>query len=140
LGSIWWRRAARQVPARGLRTTSAFLPESPEPQAARVRAQREAVREAERAQRAYERAAAADEKERKRLYQESRLAKAAAMTDDVESTVSALEGLLAAGLGRCWAINFSQLHRNAVFPPFEPGQLGQPLHPPSVPSHGSTDK
>jgi hypothetical protein len=87
--------------------------------AARERAQRQAFREAERAQRAYERATTANEKEKKRplgdrpegqddelrattanekekkrLYREAMLARAAAMTDDVETNVSELEGLL----------------------------------------------
>ena len=69
-------------------------PQMERERAARERAQRQAFREAERAQRAYERATTANEKEKKRLYREAMLARAAAMTDDVETNVSELEGLL----------------------------------------------
>lgn len=99
-------------------------------QAARERAQRQAIRDAEHAQRAYEHAVATNEKEKRRLYQESMLARAAAMTDDVETTARALESLLAASLTRPSAVDFAQLRREPVFPSFEPGQLGQPEQPP----------
>ena len=67
-------------------------------QAAQVRAQAAARQEAERARTAYLRAAAAEEKERKRLYVESRMADVAAINDELEAAVKALEDLLAAAL------------------------------------------
>ena len=48
---------------------------------ARVAAQRRAQVEADRARRAFERASAADQKERARLYTESRIAEVAALND-----------------------------------------------------------
>jgi restriction system protein len=63
-------------------------------QAGQVRAQAAARREAERAHAAFVRARAAEEKERKRLCAESRAAHVAAMNDDLEALVGALEGLL----------------------------------------------
>src|SRR3954453_20061072 len=57
-----------------------------------------AVREAERARRAYERAQIADEKERARLYAESRAADVAANNEALEQRIAELSALLAAGL------------------------------------------
>jgi restriction system protein len=56
-------------------------------QVAQARAQAAARREAERARAAYLRAQAADEKERKRLYTESRVAEVAARNDDLGAAV-----------------------------------------------------
>ena len=50
-----------------------------------------ALREAERAQRAYERSVAMEEKERRRLYVESRVADVAAMNEQLTATVEALQ-------------------------------------------------
>jgi restriction system protein len=87
-------------------------------QAAQVRAQAAARREAERARAAYLRAVAAEEKERKRLYAESRMADVAAMNDDLETAVKALEGLLAAALKAGDLVSFSSLKRPASPPPW----------------------
>lgn len=88
-------------------------------QAAQMRAQAAARREAERAHRAYVRAVAADEKERKRLYVESRAAEVAAMNADLETTVDALQGLLAASLKAGDVVSFSSLKKPASKPPWE---------------------
>jgi restriction system protein len=95
-------------------------------QAAQARAQAAARREAERARAAYLRARAAEEKERKRLYAESRAADAAAMNDDLEAAVSALEGLLAASLRAGDLVSFSSLKKPASPPPWEHAELEQP--------------
>lgn len=86
-------------------------------QAAQVRAQAAARREAQRAQVAYARAQAVAEKERKRLYIESRMADVAATNADLESTVEALEGLLAASLKAGDFFSFSLLKKPASKPP-----------------------
>lgn len=59
-----------------------------------LQAQRAAVREAERARKAYERAQATEEKERKRLYLEARQADVDAMNAELAGTIDALETLL----------------------------------------------
>jgi hypothetical protein len=53
------------------------------------------VREAERARKFYERAAATEEKERKRLYLEAQLAEVEAMNEELAAEVATLERLLA---------------------------------------------
>lgn len=93
--------------------------------AAQVRAQAAAQREAERAWAAFERAQAAEEKERKRLYAESRVAQVAAMNDDLEAAVGALEGLLAASLRAGDLVSFSALKQPASPPPWGHADLEQ---------------
>jgi restriction system protein len=95
-------------------------------QAAQARAQAAARREAERARAAYLRAVAAEEKERKRLYAESRLADVAAMNDELEAAVKALEGLLAAVLKAGDLVSFSSLKTPASPPPWRHFELEQP--------------
>ena len=68
--------------------------------AARIRAQTLAAREAERAQKAYEQAQRATEKERARLHVESRLAAASARNEQIEHEVACLESLLEGVLRR----------------------------------------
>jgi restriction system protein len=92
-------------------------------QAAQVRAQAAARREAERARAAYLRAQAADEKERKRLYAESRAAEVAAMNDDLEAEIAALQGLLAATFSVDDRISFPSLKKRAAIPPWRHAEL-----------------
>jgi restriction system protein len=94
-------------------------------QVAQVRAQTAAWREAERARVAYQRAVAAEEKERKRLYAESRVARVAAMNDDLEAAVTALENVLATALIRNAAVSFAALKKPAQLPGWDPGILEQ---------------
>jgi restriction system protein len=94
-------------------------------QAAQVRAQAAVQREATRAYAAYTRAQAADEKERKRLYVESRVAEVAAKNADLEATVEALQGLLAASLQAGELLNFSMLKKPAAKPPWKHAHLKQ---------------
>lgn len=103
-------------------------------QAAQVRAQATARREAERARNAYLRAVAAEEKERKRLYTESRTADVAAMNDDLEAVVKALEGLLAAALKAGDLVSFSSLKTPASPPPWRHAELEQAQPPPLLES------
>jgi restriction system protein len=103
-------------------------------QAAQVRAQSAARREADKAERAHAayvraqaaadvraqaadvRAQAATEKERKRLYIESRAAHVAAMNADLENTTGALQGFLAASLRAGDLVSFSSLKNPASKP------------------------
>ena len=99
-------------------------------QATRVRAQTAARREAERARAAYLRAQAANEKERKRLYAESRAAEVAAMNDDLEAEVAALQNLLAVTLKVDDRISFAALKKPADVPPWRHAELEKPTPPP----------
>jgi len=92
-------------------------------QAAQMRAQAATRREAERAHAAYVRALAAEEKEHKRLYVESRVAHVAAMNADLEATVEALQGLLAASLKAGHVVSFSSLKKPASKPPLKHAHL-----------------
>jgi restriction system protein len=101
-------------------------------QAAQIRAQAAARREAERAHAAYQRALAAEEKERRRLYAESRAAHVAAMNSDLEATVGALEGLLAASLQAGDLVRFSSLKKPASPPPWRHAELERPEPAPAL--------
>jgi restriction system protein len=101
-------------------------------QAAQIRAQAAARREAERAHAAYQRAVSAEEKERKRLYTESRTAQVAVMNDDLEATVGALEGLLAASLQAGDLVRFSSLKKPASPPRWRHAELERPEPAPAL--------
>ncbi len=70
------------------------------------------------------RALAAEEKERKRLYVESRAAHVAAMNADLEHTTEALQGLLAASLKAGGVISISSLKKPVSTPPWKHARLG----------------
>lgn len=93
---------------------------------AQAAAQRRAVVDAERTRRAYERARAADERERARLYIESRLAEVAALNDALADDIAALDGILRATLDLDDFLDFESLKEVAPRPPFTPGPLGTP--------------
>ncbi|RUL93215.1 restriction endonuclease [Verrucosispora sp. FIM060022] len=99
-------------------------------QAAAYRQHQQLQREAERAMREAQRAAVVNERERKRLYAEARFAEVAAMNADLQFRLDALENLLAATLEVDDHIDFSQLKKNVIHQPFNPGRLGAPLPPP----------
>jgi restriction system protein len=107
--------------------------------AAALRAQAAARREADRARAAYVRAVAAEDKERKRLYAESRAADVAAMNDDLEARVEALQGLLATTLTADDRIIFSSLKQPPSIPRWryahleqaEPAPVPEAFMPPS---------
>ena len=101
-------------------------------QAAQARAQAAARKEAERARTAYLKALAAEEKERKRLYAESRAAEVAAMNDDLDAVMSALEGLLAASLKAGDLVSFSVLKKPASPPPWRHTDLERPGAAPAI--------
>lgn len=94
-------------------------------QAGRVRAQTAAQREAERSRKAYERASASDERERKRLYAESRSADVDAQNETLDGMVSELQTLLLATLTVDDHIDFETLKQHPHLPPFDPGDLAR---------------
>ena len=87
-------------------------------QAAQAREQTRAYREAERARAAYAWALAAEEKERKRLYAESRAADVEAMNEDLGARLAALDGLLRATLNIDDHLEFDSLRRPPDLPPW----------------------
>ena len=94
------------------------------------RAEAQAVREAAKAERDRKRHAAASERERKKIYIEDRKAEAAAMAEAVRARLAELDGLLKAGIRDRPVVTFASLRRTDMYPPFDPGQLGEPLPPP----------
>ncbi|MDQ6945494.1 MAG: hypothetical protein M3256_04315, partial [Actinomycetota bacterium] len=79
--------------------------------AAQARAQTSAARRAEAAQKAYERSLAADAKERKRLYVESRLAHVAMENHELAESLLGLRNLLLDGLKRDPYLSATKLKR-----------------------------
>lgn len=100
--------------------------------AAEIRAQAAAAREAQRAQAAYERAARADERERKRHYQESRAADVAADNSGIESRLSDLNSLLAAALTKDDYIDLETFKRQPSLPVWHGRRDLQPADPPQI--------
>ena len=86
--------------------------------------------EAEHARRTAERAAEADERERKRLYLEARAARVAAANADLHSRLDELEHLLLTTLAIDDHIDLERLKKQVAHPPFKPGDFGTPLKPP----------
>jgi restriction system protein len=82
-----------------------------------------AAREAERAHKAYERAQAAETKERQRLYVESRMADVELRNQELQGDVAMLELLLAETLAVDDFLDFETLKQAAPLPVFAPGQL-----------------
>jgi restriction system protein len=111
---------------RGLIATLAQIQrEAARAEAAGRRAETTSRRQAEQARLRYARAAAADERERKRLYAESRAAEVEAMNADLAETVTALDRVLAATLDVDNYFDLDQLHR-----PADPGRLAIAEPPP----------
>jgi restriction system protein len=90
------------------------------------------MREAERARRAYERAQAVEEKDRKRLYLQSRVADVEARNEELDAFVASLESLLAATLDVDDFLDFEALKEEPDVPPFQPGALATPEPAPAI--------
>jgi restriction system protein len=108
-------------------------------QRSRIRAHQTVIRDAERTRRAYEKAALAEEKERKRLYQESRAAEAESMNQDLLTLYSRLENTLSETLFLDDYFDIASLKVEPEIPPFQPGILASEEPPlalslPSPPS------
>ena len=102
--------------------------------AAQYRAQMAAVKSAEAAHRAYERAKASDERERKRLYAEARLADVELSNADLAEQVRALEHLLLDSLKTDPYVDLDKLKLPPTLPVWEPGGLQNPELPPVPPA------
>jgi restriction system protein len=87
------------------------------------------TREFEQAQRAARRQAAADERERKRLYIEDRKAEAAAMAADAQDRIAELDSVLTDGL-QGPGVSFASLKHSVKMPPFDPAGLDRPAAEP----------
>lgn len=88
--------------------------------------------EADRAQRAYERASAAEKKEQSRLYVAARLAKVELLNEDLKDRVAELTGILCVTLDVDDFLDFEALKDAAPLPTFVPGQLAIPEPPPDA--------
>ncbi|MFI6420330.1 restriction endonuclease [Streptomyces sp. NPDC050842] len=83
-------------------------------------------REAEGAQRAYERDVARMQKEQRAAYRRHRDEDALRRTHELDARVAQLQGLLVAGC-RAPVLGVEGLRRSEVVQPFEPGALGEPV-------------
>jgi restriction system protein len=87
-------------------------------------------REAERAAKAAQRTTVAEERERKRLYLEARVAAVAADNADLQAHLDELDGLLATTLSVDDHVELQRLKKVSHHPPFEPGPLATPFPAP----------
>lgn len=99
---------------------------SAQQQAARQRATAAAQHEADRARKAYERAQVADEKERRRLYLESRAADVDAQNELLEGEVADLESILTSSLQVDHIVDFEAMRARPELRPYDPGPLARP--------------
>ncbi|MFF1511509.1 restriction endonuclease [Streptomyces sp. NPDC058326] len=83
-------------------------------------------RDAERAQRAYERDVARMQREQRAAYRQQREADALRRTHELDQRVALLESLLVAGC-RAPAFSVESLRREEDVEPFSPGPLGEPV-------------
>ncbi len=95
-----------------------------------AQAQTQAARAADRAQKAYLAAQKADQKERARLYTESRVAQVVLQNEQLESVIAQLERLLTESLANDEFINFEALKQTPNIPYFNPGPLAVAEPPP----------
>lgn len=101
-------------------------------QATQVREHARAYRAAERARAAYVRSLAAEEKERKRLYAESRAADAEALNEVHDARLAALESLLQATLGVDDHLDFDKLKQPPRLPAWRFSELERVESAPTV--------
>ncbi|SCF44421.1 restriction system protein [Micromonospora matsumotoense] len=99
-------------------------------QAAAHRHHQQLRKEAERALKAAQRTAVANERERRRLYVEARMAEVAADNSGLQAHLEDLGNILAATLAIDDHIDFRRLRKSAEHAPFKPGNLATPLAPP----------
>lgn len=92
--------------------------------------QDQAARAAKKARKDYEQAIAADQKERARLYVESRQADVALQNEQLEQQIQSLERLLHDALAVDPFIHIQSLKHPLSIPPFNPGPAGIPEPPP----------
>lgn len=99
---------------------------------AQQRLQSQIARQAAQAQKAYLAHQKADQKERARLYTESRIAEVALQNEQLESEVAQLEHLLLESLPIDNFVNWETLKQPLNMPPFEPGPLAIAEQPPNI--------
>src|SRR3989454_319000 len=97
---------------------------------AQAQARTQAAQTAEKAQKAYLAAQKADQKERARLYTESRVAQVVLENEQLESDIAQLERLLTESLANDEFINFEALKQTPNIPYFNPGPLAVAEPPP----------
>src|SRR2546425_10271156 len=90
---------------------------------AQEQAQTRAAREAERTHKAYLNAQKAEQKERTKLYTESRIADVDLQNEQLENDIAQLGNLLTESLSIDDFIDFATLKEAPNIPPFNPGQL-----------------
>ncbi len=94
--------------------------------------QTQAAKTAEKARKDYERALQADQKERARLYTESRIAQVNLQNEQLNQNITQLGNILTDALSIDSFINLQTLKQDPERPVFNPGQLGV-AEPPPVP-------
>jgi restriction system protein len=95
------------------------------------KAQTQAAKAAEKAQKDYEKAIQADQKERARLYTESRVTQVDAQNEQIEQDIVVLNTLLHESLSVDTYIDFQTLKQAPQLPAFNPGSLAVAEPPPS---------
>ena len=101
--------------------------------------QTQAAKAAEKARKDYERAQQADQKERARLYAESRIAQVDLQNEQLNQDMNRLSGILTEALSIDSFINLQTLKQVPEFPVFNPGQLGVMEQPPVSQSYMPPD-
>lgn len=102
-------------------------------QRAQAQASARATRELEARRKAYEKAKAADEKERKRLYGEARSAEVDVLNEQLDDLVAELGSILHSTLDVDDHLDFESLKTDVPAIPFDPGPLGHAEPPPRPP-------
>ena len=93
--------------------------------------QTQVARAAEKARKEYERAQQADQKERLRLYAESRIAEVNLQNEQLDQTIIRLSNILTEALFVDSYIDLKTLKQKPEYPLFNPGQLGIAEPPPA---------
>ena len=99
---------------------------------AQEQAQTRAAKAAEKARKDYLNAQKAEQKERAKLYTESRLADVDLQNEQLENDIAQLGNLLTESLSIDDFIDFAMLKQVPNIPPFNPGQLAVAEPPPSI--------
>lgn len=91
-----------------------------------LREQTQRAKELERAQKAYQKSQQLAEKERARLYVESRIAEVELMNEQLEERITQLQGLLKATLDVDDTFDLDSLKQQPTIVPFDAGPIGTP--------------
>ncbi|GCE23402.1 restriction endonuclease [Dictyobacter kobayashii] len=113
-----------------INTRARIQKEAARKQKAQQLTQTQAAKAAEKARKAYENAQKADQKERARLYTESRIAQVNLQNEQLEQVIASFNNLLADALKIDSFIMWETLKQPLNLPTFNPGQLAIPEQPP----------